>query len=440
MGGSGVSFGNWFSNGDGASGAKGHYQNAYSADPCRLPHRQAPIPRGCHPSQVTYGPSPSYGGNAYGPAGSQGGSYAGGFPQKPQFGAPSHQGHPQYATGGYGSHAAGNQYTQLHQGGNGAQKRRPRFRGALDLGIDRSVSGDILTNAAFPTEPFTGYNPANYNEARTEGSIAQGEVTDYRYYVNSRLQNTPDPWDDLQVPDVSFADAWSAPTTIGASGEFILSDRATLFGRVGYSQAEGTSGGAATIEGTVFKETTIRSYNSEYNLVGTSVSTEFQTEQQIAEISYDFSDMKRLDLEVGGRVYLEPIAGVSTGRTITPFLGASAGATHYNAVSYSYDQRQLGYRSVYEDEENSYYDLDVPGGYDIDNDPATPNVTRVDLYEAQWVPAGGLQAGMEWQLSPKTALAFETGVRVEGPRDYANGAKSSRRVSVPFTLRGSFNF
>ena len=214
----------------------------------------------------------------------------------------------------------------------------------------------------------------------------------------------------------------------------------TLFGRVGYSQAEGTSGGAATIEGTVFEETTVRSYDEFYNLVGTSTSTQFITEQPITEISYDFSDMKRLDLEAGARVYLDPIAGQATGRTVTPFLGASAGASHYNAVSYTLDQRQLNYASVYEDETPSYYDLDVPQGFDLDNNPATPGVTRVDLYDAQWVPSGRLSAGVEWQVTPKTALAFETGVRVEGPRDYANGEKGSRRVSVPLTLRGSFNF
>jgi hypothetical protein len=116
--------------------------------------------------------------------------------------------------------------------------------------------------------------------------------------------------------------------------------------------------------------------------------------------------------------------------------------SRYNDVSYTLDQRQLSYESVFEEDTNEYYDLDTPGnsGFDLDNNPATPGVTRVDLYESQWVPAGSLNAGVEWQVTPKTALAFETGLRIEGARDYANGVKGDTNISVPLTLRGSFNF
>jgi hypothetical protein len=79
-------------------------------------------------------------------------------------------------------------------------------------------------------------------------------------------------------------------------------------------------------------------------------------------------------------------------------------------------------------------------GYDLDNDPATPATRTVELYDAQWVPMGSLKAGVEWQVTPKTALAFETGLRVEGARDYSNGTKGDTNVTVPLTLRGSFNF
>jgi hypothetical protein len=176
--------------------------------------------------------------------------------------------------------------------------------------------------------------------------------------------------------------------------------------------------------------------------VGQSVFTEFNTENLLTEVSYDFSDMERLNLEAGGRFYANPIAGQSTGRTVTPFFGASAGVSRYNDVSYTLDQRQLSYESVFEEDINEYYDLDTPGnnGFDLDNNPATPGMTRVDLYESQWVPAGSVNAGVEWQVTPKTALAFETGLRIEGARDYANGVKGDTNISVPLTLRGSFNF
>ena len=143
--------------------------------------------------------------------------------------------------------------------------------------------------------------------------------------------------------------------------------------------------------------------------------------------------MERYDLEAGGRLYLNPIAGQSTGQTVTPFIGASAGASHYNGVSYTLDQRQLSYESVYESEDLFYYDVD-------DNPANAARATRVDLYDSQWVPTGRLNAGVEWQVTPKTALAFETGVRFEGARDYSNGAKGDNNITVPVTLRGSFNF
>jgi hypothetical protein len=423
------SFGNLF------SGAQsGSYGGPSATERCRIPYRQAPLPRGCHPSQVTVG-TPH---GATGPAGAYG-RHAGGFPQTPQFGQPSYS-KPQYATGNYGSHASGNAHTALHRGATPAKSSRPRFRGSLDLGVETGVSGDILNNAKFPTTPFAAYDPSAFDEARSEGSVAEGQTDDHRYYVNSRLQNTPDPWDTLSAPDISFADAWSAPTSIGIGGEYILSDKTTIFARAAYTTSEGTSGGATTIEGTAFKETTSRFYDDDGILTDISVGTEFITEVPVTEISYDFSDLNRLDLEAGARFYTNPIAGQGTGRTVTPFFGASGGMSRYNAVHYTLDQRQLSYTSVFEEDERAYYDLDVPGGFDVDNNAATPGVSRVDLYDSQWVLSGGLQAGLEWQVTPGTALALETGLRVQGARDYSNGAKGDSRISVPLTLRGSFNF
>lgn len=412
--------------------SQGHYNAQSPSTRCHVQYPQAPIPAGCHPSQVrVVGPqASSFGQPSAGPS-----QYAGGFPQQPQFGQ------PEYTTAGYGSHASGNAHTGLHQGNSQPSVRRPKFRGSLEIGVEKSMSGNILNNASAPTQPFSGYNPALYNEARTSGTVADDEVINTRYYANSRLQNTPNPWDDLSAPDVSFTDAWSTPSTIALGGEFILSDRATLFAKAGYTRSEGTSGGATTIEGTVFKETQTLSYD-ENVLVGSSVATEFQSENIITEVSYDFSDMERLNLEAGGRFYTNPIAGQSTGQTVTPFFGVSAGVSRYNGVSYTLDQRQLSYESVFEEDVNEYYDLDTPGnnGFDLDANPATPNVTRVELYESQWVPAGSLNAGVEWQVTPKTAFALETGLRVEGARDYANGSKGDTNITVPLTLRGSFNF
>lgn len=416
--------------------SQGHYNAQSASTRCHIQHRQAPVPQGCHPSQVKVVGSQgaSFGQPRQGIA--QGVTqYAGGFSQQPQFGQ------PQYTTGGYGSHAAGNAHTAQHQGRFKPTVRRPKFRGSLELGVEKSLSGNVLTNSLAPTQPFSAYDPDLYIEGRTQGSIPGGQVINTRYFANSRLQNSTNPWDDLSQPDISFEDAWSTPATIALGGEFILSDRATLFAKVGYTRAEGTSGTAATIEGTVFEETQTLSYENNL-LVGETVATIFQTENLITDVSYDFSDMERLNLEAGGRFYAKPIAGQATGRTVTPFFGASAGMSRYNDVSYTLDQRQLSYASVFEQDENQYYDLDTPGnaGLDLDNNPATPAVTQVELYKSQWVPAGSLNAGVEWQVTPKTALALETGFRVEGARDYANGSKGDVNITVPLTLRGSFNF
>jgi len=47
---------------------------------------------------------------------------------------------------------------------------------------------------------------------------------------------------------------------------------------------------------------------------------------------------------------------------------------------------------------------------------------------------------MEWQVTPKTALAFETGVRFEGGRENDNGDRGDDNIAIPVTIRGSYNF
>ena len=58
--------------------------------------------------------------------------------------------------------------------------------------------------------------------------------------------------------------------------------------------------------------------------------------------------------------------------------------------------------------------------------------------------------GAEWQLTPGFALAAETGVKIQGARDYADfvnaagetieGPSGDANISIPLTLRGSINF
>ena len=427
-------------------GGPGHHPAPYGGgaayggpvDPCQVPHAQAPLPRGCHPSQVTIGLAP-----------------AGGFPQQPQFGA------PQAATGGYGAYAGGNQHTQGLRGASGPRLRKPRFRGALDVGVEKSLRGDLLDYARAPDNPISQYNPYEFAEASrtlTDTELTYRSFTadslneSRRPFLYSRSRRDRDgsyvfdpaldvlvPWDEFSQPTVSFDDAWAVPASFGASGEFILNDKATVFGRVGYTTAEGTNNDAASVEATLYDYTSVQAIDPDTgDLTPAADAVEnlgYRPNTTIATFNYDFSDMNRLDLEAGGRLYFDPIGGRATGQSITPFVGASAGASRYNGVHYTVSQRQLSYGSAFDgaslaaEEDLNYFNV----RQNAEN-------TRVDLYNSQWVPSGRLSAGMEWQVTPGTALALETGIRVEGSREYANGNKGDTNVSVPVTLRGSFNF
>jgi len=141
--------------------------------------------------------------------------------------------------------------------------------------------------------------------------------------------------------------------------------------------------------------------------------------------------MERIDLEAGARHYLNPIVKSQGFKTLTPFLGASVGASHYNAVSFDVTQEQAFYQRAFESTSGVTEDYYTVTG---------PDTESVLLYDSQWVPSGQLNAGMEGQVTPKTALAFETGVRIEGARKYDNGERGDKNIAIPMTIRGSYNF
>ncbi len=414
-----------------------HRQHQYQAqrDPCQVFSPKAPIPQGCHPSQVTLGT-------------------AGGFPQQPSFGVPA-QGRGQYASQGYGSHAGVAHQQAAHYGPRKSKKRKPRFRGALSLGAEKSISGGLLDYTKLPTiDPVAGYNPQDYREARTTGSEATGNITTVTWTANQQELSgtavlTPPGtgflgYERARNPEISFDDVYSTPTRLAGGFEYIVNPKTTFFANAGYSQAEGKSGQVASIDATLYRLTESQDYQPEDpgvdamgnpnpptgNFVtagGLQRSTSFIPNEEIARFNYDFTDMKRLDLEAGGRYYFNPLVKSQGYKTLTPFVGAAVGASHYNAVSYDSSQTQRFYERAFESGENDYYEIVGPN-------------TRVDLYDSQWVPSGQLNAGMEWQVTPKSALAFETGVRVEGARKYSNGERGDKNIAIPMTIRGSYNF
>lgn len=391
-------------------GQTAHYGGQYGQgsmaggqhNPCVVYSPQAPIPRGCDPASVTIGAA------------------SGGFPQQPNFGGGN------FASGGFGSHAgvAGQQAANYQPR---KRMRKPKLRGTMSLGLEKSISGNLLDYGNFPTlTPGLGYNPAIGNESIEEGGRASGQEVDTLYSAVVEGSSTP---------SISFDDVHSTPLSLKGGVEYIYSPRTTIFANAGYAHSEGNSGRAISINGELRRDVTTRNYVTEdgppqtYTLTNTLNNGAFVPNQTLANLAYDFSDQRRVELEVGGRHYFNPVVKNQGFKTLTPFVGASVGAIHHNAVSFNITQDQLFYQRAFESggETAEYYQV---GG------ASAP----VELYDSQWVPAGQLNAGVEWQLTPKTALAFESGLKIEGAREYSNGTKGDNNIAIPFTVRGSYNF
>lgn len=429
---------------------QGHYgqyaQYGQTAQHCQIASPRQPIPRGCRPEQVTIGTSAqSHHQGAYGAQG--------GFPQEPSFGQ------PQYADGGYGQAVGQNRAMAHHV--RGPRKSKPKLRGSLSLGVERSVSGDMFEyGIRDDIDLQNGYNPQNFNEGFATGSAADGSVTTTTFTANDYINvvgglpagiRTPNSFESSSAPAISYDDAWSTPASFKAGLEYIIDDRTTVFANGGYSFSEGNEFNAASVTATAYREEFVQNFTPQLDGAGDpipgaflpdgppTVNVAYIPNQEIARFAYDFSDLERYDLEVGARRYLNPIVKSEGFRTVTPFIGASVGASHVNAVEFTTSQTQFSYESIFETD---------GGTPDTSSVPTTNVPTR--LYDAQWLPQGQLNFGAEWQLTPGFALAAETGVRIQGGRDYADftnaagdlveGRKGDMNVSIPVTLRGSINF
>lgn len=379
-------------------------------DPCQVPTPRHPVPQGCNPAAVTIG--------------------TGGFPQQPNFSA----GYGQQASAGYGSHAADAHTHSAQRVEPKSKFRKPKFRGTLSVGSEKSKQGELLDYDKVNFDPVGIYNPQDYNEGFVTGSPADGLVTTTTFTANTQPEflvgifeaNT---YESAARPNISFDDAYSSHSKVALGGEYILNNKTTLFGSAAYANARGEIFEAAAIDATLYRNVVEQAFDPDTGTpLGAPVSnTTYVPNQTIARFQYDFSDMERYDLEVGARRYFNPIAGKGY-KTVTPFVGVAAGASHHGGVDYTVQQTQTFYQRAFEgDTENVTYDVVGPE-------------TRVQLYDSQWVPTGKLSAGIDWQVTPKTSLAFETGLRIEGAREYSNGEKGDANVSIPVTLRGSYNF
>ena len=430
--------GGGFGGGQGFNGPSAQYNssgryngavNGAQVDPCAIYSPQQPVPYGCNPEDVTLATS-------------------GGFPQKPDFS----NGYAN-TTDGYGSHADV-AYKQAAFNQPKGERRKPRWRGSFGLGFEKTLTGDLLSaDQAGLLAPGGAFNPQDFTQGFTTGTEADGSVEESFFTANDQANNIATgvmggllPTDirvdnrfennsQISSSTLNFGDVHSTPLYLKAGGEFILSPKATLFGNVGYAYAEGETISGATVEATVYREVVTQPFIADL-ITGLPVASggpttniTFVPNQQIATFEYDFGNSQRIDLEAGGRYYFDPIVKDKGHKTFTPFVSASGGASYYNAVDVNVTQQVANFPD--------FFDPNIAN-------PATFTVsgtsTNEEVYDSQWVASGQLLGGVEWQVTPKTALAFEAGLRFDGERELANGEDGDTRISIPFGIRGSYNF
>ena len=438
IGGQNSQFDNPFANQKAAQ--YGQYAQQGASQRCQIASPRQPIPRGCRPEQVTigtYNQSP------------QGGTYGaqGGFPQQPQFGQ------PQYTSGAYGS--AVGQSPALSHNTAGPKKRKPKLRGSLSLGLEKSIDGDLLEfDVRDDLSPAGSYNPQDFNQGSTSGSQATGAITTTTYTANDLDAANifaPNAFESASTPDISFEDAWSTPVSLKAGLEYIIDDKTTIFANGGYTHADGEELDVSTVTATLYQQVSTQGFSPVVDAAGNAipgafatngapiVNTTFIPNQEIANFAYNFSDLERYDLEVGARRYFSPINKADGYRSITPFVGASVGVSRVNAVDFTTSQTQASFSQAFAAGSTEGTSFDVPS-----------DGTSTRLYDSDWLVQGQLNVGAEWQITPGFALAAETGLRFQDSRDYEDftnaagdfveGPSGDVNISIPLTLRGSVNF
>ena len=304
--------------------------------------------------------------------------------------------------------------------------------------MSKSVAGDYLDYASSGAiDPSTGYDASLYNitGVRSVVPTANGTerfIADYSAVAESSNQ-----------PNVSYDDVHSTPLAIKAGAEWAMSPRASLFGNVGYTYSEGTNGEALNVTGAITRTRgEIREDVDRDTVIFTPGDTStVRNIERIASYDFEYSDRRQLDLELGGRLYFDPMTDRGLDR-VRPFVSVAGGASMINDQTVAISQVQSNYQAAFDNAalvpaseatQGTLYEV-VPAQLGNQQGSFT-------LYEEQWIPSGRLNAGVEWQYSPRSALAFETGVEFRGGLEYfGTGERGDADISIPVTVRGSFNF
>ena len=196
-----------------------------------------------------------------------------------------------------------------------------------------------------------------------------------------------------EIEAIGYDEAFGNSKSIGGTFGYDVSRSTTLLGRLGYSSAEGqTIDNYATVqEG---------SYSGGVHNPGTNPER---------AIDLTFSDLEQFSVEGGVRQY------VGGGHAFRPYVGASAGFVHNNAV-------------------------DIVQTYADGNAAPTGSViyNEQEYISSGWSPTAAATLGAEVAVGPRAAIGVESGIRWSDKLD--TNLDSESRWSVPLKLRGRVAF
>ena len=187
---------------------------------------------------------------------------------------------------------------------------------------------------------------------------------------------------------ISYGDAYKNAVSYDLAATYDIDPSTTILGRVGYSKAEGERIRTGTID------------NSTFVPAPATVITE--------DLYAQWSDLEQWTVEGGVRKYMGGWNNTMSG--VRPYVQATAGFTHNNAVSLSQDSATL-----------------MPVGANVQ-----------PYIEAGWTPTVSGAIGAEMQVGSRTAIGIEAGLRWHD--DLNTIAQSEDRWSVPVRLRGRVSF
>lgn len=400
------------------------YNSAHMGGPCEITSVSHPIPQGCSPEQVTIalpGASHAQYGANYGAV------------QQPSQNAYGKAVKDAKRNSGLVSAVTHNNWA------------RPRLRLTGSLGFEDSVSGQLYNVDTLSSV----YDPTTHFESTAAGSPAAGQVIENEYYVPNPL-GTPSATNPstsventfilVDSPTVNVGDAYTLPFSAGIGGEYQVSNNFAVFGNLSYSKAQAEHVSGIRYEGNVENYQQVTDYEEITDPISGDVTgyNDFPAAPgrgqfnnvTVASTTVELSDRRRSAAEIGGRYYFGHAFPNHLERPLTPYISAKVGAAYHNALEAEQTLSRLYLEEYY-----------TSGGATATYENVLAvQAAPVEIIEEGWVPTGGLHVGAEWQITPKAALAFETGVNIEGGRDLTAGGKTNNHISVPFTLRGSIGF